>query len=244
VNRFLTVVSLLICAASPALADAPADLAGRIFRTSGGWPSLRFGLQRTVLFNGDGRYVTLYCQRFLTHIHETVAEYSEGSYTYRRTSPTTATLVLDPGSAELGTELLFFNSDFRGRWENAGGQLSGTFSLSALSDAAPLVNISTRANTRPGNSIIAGFIVGGDEPREVIIRAIGPGLNAFGLSGTWSDPDYLLYSMGTHPAKVPWPGSRDAADVVRLAPGGYTVNLEAVSPDPGGEVLIEVFLLP
>jgi hypothetical protein len=38
--------------------------------------------------------------------------------------------------------------------------------------------------------------------------------------------------------------SKDAADVVRLAPGEYTVVASADPGDPGGEVLVEVYFLP
>jgi len=39
-------------------------------------------------------------------------------------------------------------------------------------------------------------------------------------------------------------GSKDAADVVRLAPGIYTVVASAGAGDAGGEALIEVYTLP
>jgi hypothetical protein len=39
-------------------------------------------------------------------------------------------------------------------------------------------------------------------------------------------------------------GSKDAADVVRLGPGAYTVVCETVATAPGGDVLIEVYFLP
>ena len=39
-------------------------------------------------------------------------------------------------------------------------------------------------------------------------------------------------------------GSKDAADVVRLNPGAYTVVSTAAPSDPGGEALVEVYFLP
>jgi hypothetical protein len=39
-------------------------------------------------------------------------------------------------------------------------------------------------------------------------------------------------------------GSRDAADVVRLNPGAYTIVCTAAAGDPGGEALVEAYFLP
>jgi hypothetical protein len=39
-------------------------------------------------------------------------------------------------------------------------------------------------------------------------------------------------------------GSKDAADVLRLAPGAYTVVASAGAGDAGGEALLEVYTLP
>ena len=102
--------------------------------------------------------------------------------------------------------------------------------------------------------------------REVLIRVVGPSLDQFGISGGWTDPDFKLY-QGSSPAVVNeghypnWPaamqkiftavgafplpiGSKDAADVVRLNPGAYSVVCIAADGDAGGEVLIEVYVLP
>jgi hypothetical protein len=104
--------------------------------------------------------------------------------------------------------------------------------------------------------------------QEVLIRAVGPSLSRFGVTETWADPDFQLFK-GTEPARVneahygDWgapaesrkifdfvgafplvAGSRDAADVVRLSPGAYTIVCNAAAGDPGGDVLIEVYFLP
>ncbi|MGH8019394.1 MAG: hypothetical protein ACREIA_14110 [Opitutaceae bacterium] len=44
-----------------------------------------------------------------------------------------------------------------------------------------------------GRFIIPGFVVTGDAPRRVLIRAAGPALGPFGLTGL-SDPVLTLYS--------------------------------------------------
>ena len=43
-------------------------------------------------------------------------------------------------------------------------------------------------------SVIGGFVVGGASAETVLIRAVGPGLNAFfGLTGTLTQPVLTLY---------------------------------------------------
>jgi hypothetical protein len=39
-------------------------------------------------------------------------------------------------------------------------------------------------------------------------------------------------------------GSKDAVEVVRLAPGPYTLISAIASNDSGGEALIEIYILP
>ena len=105
--------------------------------------------------------------------------------------------------------------------------------------------------------------------REVLIRVVGPSLASFGVTGVWSDPDFALYRETTpaqvnegHYANGPGgnsgfqkiftvvgafpllPGSKDAADIVRLDPGAYTIVCNPSAGDPGGEALIEVYFLP
>lgn len=60
-----------------------------------------------------------------------------------------------------------------------------------------LVNISTRGfvDTGDGN-LIAGFVVTGNAPKRVLVRAIGPGLTAFGVSGALADPVLRLFTAG------------------------------------------------
>ncbi|HEY5075308.1 MAG TPA: putative Ig domain-containing protein [Pyrinomonadaceae bacterium] len=57
-----------------------------------------------------------------------------------------------------------------------------------------LLNISTRMRVLTGNNVlIGGFIVTGTEPKNVIIRGIGPSLGALGLSGVLADPTLELH---------------------------------------------------
>ena len=57
------------------------------------------------------------------------------------------------------------------------------------SESELLVNISTRGWVGTGSDrMIAGFVIAGTGTRELLIRAIGPGLGSFGLTGLLDDP--------------------------------------------------------
>lgn len=56
------------------------------------------------------------------------------------------------------------------------------------------LNVSTRLQVLDGeNVLIGGFIVGGSSTKKVIVRAIGPSLEAYSVTGTLSDPVVELY---------------------------------------------------
>lgn len=56
-----------------------------------------------------------------------------------------------------------------------------------------LQNISTRMLVQTGdNALIGGFILAGTDPKQVIIRAIGPSLSDFGVQGALADPTLEL----------------------------------------------------
>jgi hypothetical protein len=57
-----------------------------------------------------------------------------------------------------------------------------------------LFNISTRMEVQTGNSVlIGGFIVGGTGSMQVLLRALGPTLQNFGVSGFLADPTLELH---------------------------------------------------
>ncbi len=126
---------------------------------------------------------------------------------------------------------------------------------------ATFVNISARGLASTGeNVLIGGFVIGGTEARWVLIRGLGPALAPFGVSGWLTDP-YLrvhdasgqllvandnwsggeITAMTAHVgAGALQGGSRDAAVVLKLAPGAYT----AVVTDAAGGTgvgLVEIF---
>ncbi len=125
-------------------------------------------------------------------------------------------------------------------------------------------NLSTRARVGSGEQVaIPGLVITGSNTRTLLVRAIGPGLNAFGVSGTLAKPS-LVVVQGQTPvsANTGWgtsadpialaaaatragafalePGQSDAALLVTLSAGAYTVQ---VSGNDGGAgvVLIEIY---
>ncbi len=127
-----------------------------------------------------------------------------------------------------------------------------------------LVNISARVQVGTGgNILIAGFVIGGSTSRTVLIRASGPALIPFGVTGTLPDPKLELYTgstlLGTNngwggnpeiinaAANVgafSWnPTSSDSAILATLPPGGYTAQISGASNDTG-IALIEVYEVP
>jgi len=57
-----------------------------------------------------------------------------------------------------------------------------------------LLNISTRMKVLTGNSVlIGGFIVEGSANKQVLLRALGPTLTQFGISGVLADPTLELH---------------------------------------------------
>ena len=119
-----------------------------------------------------------------------------------------------------------------------------------------LSNISTRGTVMTGESVmIAGFIIGGTMPTTVTIRALGPSLSRFGLTGVLLDPEMTIYdSNGVVIAYVDDTSAADAAPLgsllpsdprepakkMTLLPGAYTT---VVSGKRGatGIALIEVY---
>jgi sugar lactone lactonase YvrE len=135
----------------------------------------------------------------------------------------------------------------------------------ATATSPRLINISARSEVGSGaNSLIVGFVIGGSTPKTVLIRASGPALAPFGVSGTLSDPELQVHSTASGSTLVAsntgWGGDAqiataaawvgafswgssatpDSALLVTLLPGPYTANVTGASGDTG-LALIEVY---
>ncbi len=129
--------------------------------------------------------------------------------------------------------------------------------------AAPLVNLSQRGFVGLGeNALMANFSIQGASSRTVLVRAGGPALAAFGISGTLADPALTIYdargevvatnddwnsSLATVFASVGAfafsSGSKDAALSLTLPAGVYTARVTGAGSTTG-EALLEVYDLP
>jgi len=68
----------------------------------------------------------------------------------------------------------------------------------ATTQSSQLTNISTRGVVQTGDNVqIGGFIIGGTDPKTVLIRARGPVLTDFGVPGVLNDPFLQLFSGQT-----------------------------------------------
>lgn len=75
-----------------------------------------------------------------------------------------------------------------------GAKVSTTFDVTVVTNPVHLANISTRAVVGTDEAaLIGGFIVLGDTPKPVIIRAIGPSLAGSGLTGFLADPTLEIH---------------------------------------------------
>jgi|CZKI01.1.fsa_nt_gi sugar lactone lactonase YvrE len=132
-----------------------------------------------------------------------------------------------------------------------------------------LVNIATRAQVGTGGNImIAGFVVSGNGPEELLVRGDGPSLTALGVAGALAQPVLNVLSGQTSiasntgwgtstnptPAQIasiaagvgafPFAsGSADSAVVVTITAGAYTAQISGVN-NTTGVSLAEVYEVP
>ena len=125
----------------------------------------------------------------------------------------------------------------------------------------PLINISARGSVLTGDDVmIGGFIIRGNGPQTVVVRARGPSMAQLGLLGTIADPMLRLYAGDTlietndnwidaaNAAQVQSSGfapadSRESAILITLNPGAYTAIMSGVG-NTTGIGIVEVFAAP
>jgi outer membrane protein assembly factor BamB len=148
-----------------------------------------------------------------------------------------------------------------------GVALVEAYDLEVSAPAARLINISTRAQSGSGaNVLTAGLVIGGPGTLRLLVRAVGPGLAQFGVSGFLTQPVMRVFSGQTEIGRnIGWTsggltedlavaarltgaftlptGSADCAAVLTLAPGNYTIQVSGVGGTTG-EALVEVYVVP
>ena len=119
-----------------------------------------------------------------------------------------------------------------------------------------LFNLSTRVHVGDGDGVlIGGFVIRGDEPKRILIRARGPSLADAGVQGVLNDPTLRLFSGGveigfnddwkdSQQAEIEATGrapdyDEEAALIATLEPGPYTVHVRDAA-DIEGIAILEV----
>jgi hypothetical protein len=139
---------------------------------------------------------------------------------------------------------------------------TGAQQSDAATAAGRLISLSARATVSDGYPLITGFVINGSGQKSVLLRAVGPGLSSFGVSTPLAAPRMQIFNaitgqdlldvntawggasslmaafnrLGAFPLTT---GGADAATIVTLPPGSYTV----IVPDGrgSGTVLAEVY---
>jgi cyclophilin family peptidyl-prolyl cis-trans isomerase len=104
-----------------------------------------------------------------------------------------------------------------------GAQVMQTFSVTVVTNPVHLANISTRASVGVGDdALIGGFILSGDAPKRIVVRALGPSLADFGLTNFLADPTLELHdsSGATIATNDNWQEAANSQEVIdaNLAP--------------------------
>ena len=147
-----------------------------------------------------------------------------------------------------------------GRDATPGISLVELYDISPLSNSQ-LGNMSTRGSVGTlDNVLISGFIIGDVDSATVIVRAIGPSLASYGVSGVLSDPTLTIYdSKGSVIASNDnWqddpnanliqkngltpPNALESALVLHLPAGAYTAIVRGAN-DGTGVGLAEVYTI-
>ena len=124
---------------------------------------------------------------------------------------------------------------------------------------SPLLNFSTRGTIGTGeNILIGGFVIRGTAPQRVLVRATGPSLTSFGVTGAISDTIVQIWQGSTmlaenddwkttQQAAITATGfsplnDREGAILMTLPPGAYTTTIRGKN-NVTGVGLVEAFLV-
>ena len=168
--------------------------------------------------------------------------------------------ILDATSSPMGSPLTFTAANFK-----QPGYMVAEITVSLVNGApvtpSRLVNVSARGRAAGGvNSQIVGFSVSPGPDRRMLVRAVGPSLAGFGVTGALADPTLTVFdqagkivatndnwvsaevaaaaqSAGAFPMST---GGLDAALVLTLGPGAYTAVV-GTKANAEGVVLVECY---
>lgn len=181
--------------------------------------------------------------------------------------PATATLISATGFSpsdqrESAVLLTLSPGAYTGIVSGVGGEMGvaliEVYDVSLATTGARAINVATRGRVLTDDAVmIAGFVIQGNRPRRVIVRALGPSLAAAGVTGVLSNPTFQLFAgstpiasnddwkTGASMAELQTLGrapsdDRESALIVTLAPGAYTAIVSGVNRTTG-VALVEVY---
>jgi hypothetical protein len=150
----------------------------------------------------------------------------------------------------------------RGANNGAGVGVLEVYDISSAPDSTVL-NISARGLVQTGDNVmIVGFILTGNHPAKIVVRALGPSLSAAGISNRLNDPQLeLRNSQGTRIAwNNDWKANanalgvqatgvapndgRESAILATLPAGSYTAIVRGAGNNPTGSAVVEAYQLP
>lgn len=184
--------------------------------------------------------------------------YVSHSVSDQPTLPTPGFETVDTTSDPTASSAVFCRDNTSPSWA-ATGQTSAPYLFNLVTDPR-LINVSTRARVETGaNIIIGGFVIGGNVPKKVLVRALGPSLTAAGVPNVLADPQLVLF-QGANPianndnwqsvsaantAAIQATGfapsdPRESAILITLQPGAYTAQVLGAGGSSGA-ALVEVY---
>jgi hypothetical protein len=180
---------------------------------------------------------------------------------------------LPEGSKDAALITAFFGShtvEVSDVTQKGGVALVEAYDAASGAEETHLTNLATRGQVGTGdNVLIMGLAVSGTGPTRVLVRAVGPGLSQFGVTGVLQNPQLSVFDAAQkqliEPTTTSWSaqgltydlqaaanlvaafplqiGSQDRARVLTLNPGTYTVQISGTN-ETVGEALAEIYVLP
>ena len=198
---------------------------------------------------------------YTIHPGDNVVIYISHSISDQPTTAQASFATTDQAADPTAASAVFSRDNTSTGWGSGNGDVAPPYLINFVTDPR-LVNLSTRATVETGAAIlIGGFIIEGNAPKKIIVRAIGPslGLPPFNLPNVLVNPQLTLFDANNQIASNDdWQTNsaadiqtiqdamlapadpRESAIVQTLAPGAYTAQVSGVS-NTQGNALLEVF---
>jgi hypothetical protein len=130
-------------------------------------------------------------------------------------------------------------------------------------EVSRLVNLSVRAQVSAGSPLTVGFVMDGSGSKQLLLRAVGPSLSSFGVSGALPDPTLAIIPQGGSTpmfSNSKWvetaaldstmasvgafqliSGSADSVLSAALPAGAYTMSIAPANASDSGVALGEIY---